>query len=163
MPCSKSSCQGWAGSGRPSTTRQAEFRSICANMKRLFCQKLTKASLLTRPMMTLVGMCLLNSASTSAVLATMSRLKCRVTTRPQEFLAPEAARTFSRHSCSDGGTLILHISGWPPRCVHGFLACHYCPWGGTAAGSATVSTSLIDLRTAQVYCDPIFWSARKCI
>ena len=24
-------------------------------------------------------------------------------------------------------------------------------------------TKVFDLRTAQVYCDPFFWSARKCI
>ena len=121
-PRSKSGCQAWAGYGCPSTTRQAAFKSICAKLKGFFCQAPTKASLPTRPMMALVGICPVNKASMPAVLDPMARVKCLVTTWASGYLAPEAIGTFSRRSCSEGPTLTCVLPGWPPQCVHEFPA-----------------------------------------
>ena len=80
VPCSKSGCKGWESSGQPSTKQQAEFRNMWAKLKGFFCQDPTKVSLLTRPMMNLVGIGPLNRASMSAMLGHMARMKWQVTT-----------------------------------------------------------------------------------
>ena len=71
----------------------------------IFCQAQIKASLLTRLIMTLDGICPLEKASTSDVLAPAARVKCLVTTWASGYLAPKAVRNLSRYSCSNRGTL----------------------------------------------------------
>ena len=102
--------QGWAESGRPSTTKQAWFRAICAKLKGGLVQDPKKASLFTRPMITLVGICPVNRASMLAVLAPAAKVKCLVTTWASGYLDPDVVRTFSRCSCSEAATLTLCTS-----------------------------------------------------
>ena len=92
-------------------------------------------ALLTRPMMTLVGICPWNRVSTSAQLASAARVKCQMTTWSTGYLAPKAASTFSRCICLEEDTLTRIPPGWPPRCVHGIPAYCHSPWGKMQLGS----------------------------
>ena len=66
-------------------------------------------ALLTRPMMTLVGICPWNRISTSAQLASAARVKCQMTTWSTGYLAPKAASTFSRCICLEEDTLTRYL------------------------------------------------------
>ena len=66
-----------------------------------------KASLLVRPMMTLVGICPVNNVSKLAMLAPVPRMMCLVTTWASGYLASEAVRTFSMAQLFVGSDLDL--------------------------------------------------------
>ena len=104
-------CKVWLpGLGQKLSSKQACFRSIWAKLKGDLVQDLTKASLFTRPMMTMVGICPVNRASTSAMMAPAAKVKCLMTTWASGYLALDVVRTFSWRSCPEVATLTLSIS-----------------------------------------------------
>ena len=92
-------------------------------------------------MMTLVGICPLNKTSMSAVLAPATRVKCLATTWASGYLAPEAVRTFSRCSCSEGVTLTLGTSRMASSMRTWDSGLAQSSWGGMQVGCMTAPTA----------------------
>ena len=96
---------------------------------------------LTRPIITLVGIWLLNKASTFVMLASTARVKWQAITWVSGYLAPEVARTSSRCSYSEGLHWLCVPPGWLPRHASGIRACLSSPWRGTPTNSMTAPAS----------------------